>query len=407
VVVGYEPPAKQNRLTVAFRVILAVPHFLFFWLLTIVATFAVIAGWFIALVTGRLPRGMHTFLSEVARYGTRIYSYTMLLTDRYPPFSLGSEDFPVSVEIPQTRLNRAAVLFRLILQIPAYLLLTLVTNGMFIAGFFIWLIVLISGRMPRSVFEAVASTIRYLTRYYGYMALLSPAYPAGLFGDRAVGQPAPGAEILPSPGGPPAPLWPSFPGTDIGADWVPPPSPESAFALPTEPAQPWASTVPVMPPRATTLVMSRAGKRLVVLFIVLGVLYYVGSTVAAFTVGTTSSALVNVEDAHGSLTDAVSQFQTQAANCRSQSDFGCLQTATQDLSTAFGDFGGQLTSIDFPSSAQGAAKDLGTVTAEMTAFLAQLAGTSSPQAYAQLAPQFQVLGNQFDQDYQRLINALS
>jgi hypothetical protein len=407
VLVGYEPPAKQNRWTVAFRVILAIPHFLFFWVLTIIATLGVIGGWFVALVTGRLPAGLHKFLSQVVRYGTRIYSYTVLLTDQYPPFNLDSDDFPVSVEIPRTRLNRAAVLFRLILQIPAYLLLTLVTYGMFVAGFFIWLIVLINGGMPRSVFEAVASTIRYQARYYGYVALVSPAYPAGLFGDRPSESQVPAGDIPSSPVGSPAPEWPKFPGPEIGADSIPETTAESAFALPNETAVPWATPLPAMRPRATTLVMSRAGKRLVVLFIVLGVLYYVGAAVGAAAIGTTSSALLDVQDAHASLSNAVTQFETQATTCRRQSDFACLQTATQDLSTAFDDFGAQLTSIQFPSSAQRAAKQLGTVTADMTAFLHQLAASPSPQAYAQQAPQFQVLGNQFDQAYQRLVNALS
>jgi len=287
------------------------------------------------------------------------------------------------------------------------LVLTVVTTGMVIAGFFIWLIVLISGRMPRSVFEAVASTIRYQTRYYGYMALVSPAYPAGLFGDRDVEEAAPAWDTLTSPGGPPAPGWPSFPGPDIGSDWIPGPTAAAPVARPPEPAALWPSPPPLMRPRATTLVMSRAGKRLVVLFIVLGVLYHVGTTITAYTARSTSNALVDVEDAHGSLTDAVKQFQTQAATCRSQSDFGCLQSATQDLSTAFDDFGSQLTSIDFPASAQNAADDLGTVTDDMTTFLNKLAATPSPQEYDQQAQQFQALGSQFDADYQQLINDLS
>jgi hypothetical protein len=410
VVVGYEPPTRQNRLTVAFRVILAIPHYLFFWILTLISIFAAIAAWFVALVTGRIPAGLHNFLAQVVRYGTRIYSYTMLLTDRYPPFNLSSDDFPVSVEIPRTRLNRVAVLFRLILQIPAYLLLTLVGYGMWIAGPFIWLIVLISGRMPRSVFEAVGSTIRYQTRYYAYMALLSPAYPAGLFGDRAREESAPFGDIVPAPVAPPTVSWPKFPGADsgdIGADSIPAPPTGSDLAAPSWPAWPWTSPVPAIRPRATTLVLSRAGKRLVALFLVLGVLYYVGSGVATATLGSTSSALADVEDAHATLSDAVHQFQTQAATCQRQSDFGCLQSATEDLSAAFDDFGSRLTAIDLPSSAQSAADELLSVAGRITDFLNQLATSSSPQAYAQQEPQFEALGNQFDQAYQRLVNTLS
>src|SRR5713101_4142014 len=240
VLVGYEPPMKQRRLTVAFRVILAIPHFLFLWVLSIVSQIVIIISWFIAIFLGRIPEGMHSFITRVVRYVTRVYAYELLLTDRYPPFDLSSEDYPVSVDVPQSRLSRLAVFFRIVLQIPASLLLLLVSAGLQIASFFIWLIVLIVGSMPRSLFEAVAATLRFQTRYYAYMALLTPAYPSGLFGDRPAGQAPPVARATPVPP-------PPMPPASLQEDQPPPGYLSSPPAPPT----------PLARPRATRLVLSR------------------------------------------------------------------------------------------------------------------------------------------------------
>ena len=45
------------------------------------------------------------------------------------------------------------------------------------AGFFIWLIVLIRGRVPQPVFDGTASVVRYQSRFYAYLTLLTARYP--------------------------------------------------------------------------------------------------------------------------------------------------------------------------------------------------------------------------------------
>jgi len=84
--------APQRRLTVAFRIILAIPQFIVLYFLFIAAFFVLVIGWFGALFMGRLPEWVHSFVSGVVRWTTRVYAYMYLLTDRYPPFSLDDED---------------------------------------------------------------------------------------------------------------------------------------------------------------------------------------------------------------------------------------------------------------------------------------------------------------------------
>jgi hypothetical protein len=69
--------------------LLAVPHYVVLFFLTIGAFFAVVIAWFAVLFTGRYPRSLFDFIEGVIRWHNRVGAYAFLLiTDRYPPFSL-------------------------------------------------------------------------------------------------------------------------------------------------------------------------------------------------------------------------------------------------------------------------------------------------------------------------------
>jgi hypothetical protein len=71
---------------------LAIPHYIVLAVLAIGAFFAVFFAWFAILATGRYPRGLFNFNVRVYRWGLRVQAYAFLLvTDRYPPFSLSAE----------------------------------------------------------------------------------------------------------------------------------------------------------------------------------------------------------------------------------------------------------------------------------------------------------------------------
>jgi hypothetical protein len=199
--VGFAGPAEQRRVTVLFRLILIIPQLLFLILVGIAAEIVLILGWFGALFTGRLPGFAADFLSGVLRWQVRVHAYYLLLTDQYPPFSLDDADYPARVAMRPGRLNRLAVLFRFILVIPASIVAGVAIYGLeTIALFVIWLIMLITGRMPASLYEAASAVLRYSTRVTGYLYLLTSEYPRGLFGDQAGPGSQPGAAAYPARG---------------------------------------------------------------------------------------------------------------------------------------------------------------------------------------------------------------
>jgi len=78
-----------NRWFPLVKWLLAIPHYIVLFFLGIAAFFAVILAWFAILATGQYPGALFDFMVGVGRWGLRVGAYAFLLvTDRYPPFSL-------------------------------------------------------------------------------------------------------------------------------------------------------------------------------------------------------------------------------------------------------------------------------------------------------------------------------
>ena len=85
----FGPPAqRRDRVRVAFRVVLALPHLVLVCLLSLAWGLTSVIAWLAILFTGRYPRGLYRFAVGVLRWNLRVESYLLLLHDAYPPFSL-------------------------------------------------------------------------------------------------------------------------------------------------------------------------------------------------------------------------------------------------------------------------------------------------------------------------------
>ncbi len=81
--------ADLNRWLPLVKWLLAIPHYLVLFVLFLAAMGATIIAWFAILLTGRYPESLFEFVVGVGRWSTRVDAYAfMLVTDKYPPFSL-------------------------------------------------------------------------------------------------------------------------------------------------------------------------------------------------------------------------------------------------------------------------------------------------------------------------------
>ena len=78
----------RNRLTVFFRLLMAIPHYLILGVFNYVIGVVVFVAWLMALFTGSVAPGLHTFIAGYLRWTMRAQGYVLLVTDEYPPFSL-------------------------------------------------------------------------------------------------------------------------------------------------------------------------------------------------------------------------------------------------------------------------------------------------------------------------------
>jgi hypothetical protein len=170
---------QRNRLTVFFRLILAIPHLIWVTLWGVIAILAYIVSWFATLFMGRSPEGLHDFLATFLRYSTHVRSYLLLVADPFPGFAGRPGSYPIDVEIdgPEQQ-NRLTVFFRWILAIPALLLTYLLGQLNQLLAIFSWFIALVLGRVPEGLRNFAVLAIRIETQTYGYLMLLTSRYPS-------------------------------------------------------------------------------------------------------------------------------------------------------------------------------------------------------------------------------------
>ena len=82
---------QLNRFMPLFKWLLAIPHYVVLYVLSICVLVVTVIAWFAILIVGRYPSGLFNFSVGVMRWSERVNAYVALLTtDRYPPFRLGA-----------------------------------------------------------------------------------------------------------------------------------------------------------------------------------------------------------------------------------------------------------------------------------------------------------------------------
>ncbi len=198
--VVHDDDLTRNRLTVFFRLFLAIPHFIWLMLWGLAASVVAFVLWLAILISAEAPEILHDFVAGYVRYATHLSAYLFLAANPYPGFR-GRPGYPVDVEIdPPVRQSRWTGFFRLLLATPAIMLAASLgagftwsaSGGIYlifvalatssgvtgIAAILAWFSSLVLGREPRGLRDVTAYALGYGAQTGGYALLLTGRYPS-------------------------------------------------------------------------------------------------------------------------------------------------------------------------------------------------------------------------------------
>ena len=183
-----EPPARGWWL---LKWLLGIPHYICLLGLWIAYMVVWIIAFFAILFTTRYPKSLFDFNVGVMRWTWRVgfYSYQALGTDKYPPFTLKSVDYPadLQIEYPE-KLSRGLVLVKWwLLAIPHYIITSVFQGGggegskvpglANVLAIFAAVALLFTGKYPEDIFKFVVGMNRWSYRVCAYVGLMTDQYP--------------------------------------------------------------------------------------------------------------------------------------------------------------------------------------------------------------------------------------
>jgi Domain of unknown function (DUF4389) len=189
------PSRPLNRLSTAFRVVVAIPIVVLLSLLTgeaignggdhstehdlVIGGAAVFVPLVLMLVfRQKYPRWWFDWNLNLLRFSNRVTAYLALLDDRYPSTD-EEQAVHLDFDYPDAQnLNRWLPLVKWLLAIPHYVVLFFLGVGAVGAVVIAWFAILFTGTYPRALFEYVVGVIRWSNRVNGYaFSLVTDQYP--------------------------------------------------------------------------------------------------------------------------------------------------------------------------------------------------------------------------------------
>jgi Domain of unknown function (DUF4389) len=200
---------SRNRLTVAFRLILAIPHLVIAGVWRYLVEILAVVQWFIVLFTGKRNEGIWNLQHSWLAYYSRVIGYVDLLFDPYPAFASAAGPAPVrSAMVFEESANRLTCALRIIWIIPALIIGVFVGIGGAVVILISWFAIVITGKQSRGMWDFVLKVARYTLLLESYCWLMTDVYPKFGEGAMAAGSPIvpppPPSSFVPPPPPPPA-----------------------------------------------------------------------------------------------------------------------------------------------------------------------------------------------------------
>jgi hypothetical protein len=168
---------RRSRLTVFFRLLLILPHVVWIALWGIAAFLLLVVAWFVGIVMGRLPHGLHRFFAAFVRYGVHLRAYYWIAANPFPGF-LGAPGYAVDVIVaPAARQSRLMIFFRGLFIIPTFVVLYQLQLVGTLLAVIIWFYALVTGRTNEGMRDLQLHCLRYEAQTLGYLFLLTQRYP--------------------------------------------------------------------------------------------------------------------------------------------------------------------------------------------------------------------------------------
>lgn len=168
----------RNRLTTAFRMILAIPHVIVMQVWGYLAEILSVIQWFIVVFTGKRNSGLWDLQRAWIGYAARVTSYEYLLFDEYPAFGTDQSKVPMAFELDyEEPANRLTNGLRFIWIVPALLIAIVLGIALLAVVVVSWFAILFTGKHPRGMFEFILRVVRFVLQLNAYALLMTDTYP--------------------------------------------------------------------------------------------------------------------------------------------------------------------------------------------------------------------------------------
>ena len=200
VTIDVEPATgERNRMTIAFRMILGIPHALLIGGIGLVftlgsassnyggilalgalgalASVCALISWFAIMFKDEHPEGLRDLGLFYLRWRTRGLAYLALFRDEYPPFGDGDYPASITVNLAVGPRDKKSVGLRIFYLIPHIIILWVLSIAWMVTSIIAWFSLLIGGTYPESLYNFGIGVMRWSLRVEAYGLLLVDEFP--------------------------------------------------------------------------------------------------------------------------------------------------------------------------------------------------------------------------------------
>ncbi len=179
---------KSDRLTVLLRIFWIIPIFIVYALLVgnghnsndcdgvcfYGIGFLIVPTLLMILVRQKYPKWWFDWNVNLLKFGLRVSSYFLLLTDQYPSTD-DEQGVHLEVSYPDVKkdLNQYYVLIKWLLAIPHVIVLAILDAVVVILTLFVWVLILLTEGYPKDIFNFVTGVMRWNVRVFCYALLMT------------------------------------------------------------------------------------------------------------------------------------------------------------------------------------------------------------------------------------------